>query len=42
MELQQKKKKKLQKSLQGCLFILFVLIGFVPMRLVNDVTGNTV
>ena len=42
MELQQKKKKKLQKSLQGCLFVLFVLIGFVPMRLVNDVTGNTV
>ena len=42
MELQQKKKKKLHKSLQGCLFILFVLIGFVPMRLVNDVTGNMV
>ena len=42
MELQRKKRKKLQKSLQGCLFILFVLIGFVPMRLVNDVTGNMV
>lgn len=42
MELQQKKKKKLQKSLQGCLFVLFVLVGFVPMRLVNDVTGNMV
>lgn len=42
MQLQQKKKKKLQKSLQGCLFILFMLIGFVPMRLVNDVTGNMV
>lgn len=42
MELQQKKKKKLQKSLQGCLLILFVLIGFAPMRLVNDVTENMV
>jgi len=42
MELQRKKRKKLQKSLQGCLFVLFVLIGFVPMRLVNDVTGNMV
>ena len=42
MELQQKKKKKLQKSLQGCLFVLFVLVGFVPMRLVNGVAGNMV
>lgn len=42
MELQRNKRKKLQKSLQGCLFVLFVLIGFVPMRLVNDVTGNMV
>ncbi len=42
MELQQKKKKKLQKSLQTCLFMLFILIGFVPMRLVNQLTENTI
>ncbi len=41
MKLPGAKKKKVQKSLQACLFILFVAIGIVPMLLVNQLTENT-
>ena len=34
-------KRKLKKSLQACLFILFVVLGLIPMLLVNRLTENT-
>lgn len=35
-------KIKLKKSLQGCLFILFIVIGLIPMFLVNRLAQKTI
>lgn len=35
------KKIKLRKSLQACLFVLFVVLGIIPMLLVNRLTEET-
>ena len=35
------KKLKIRKSLQACLFVLFVLMGLIPMLLVNQITQRT-
>ncbi|MBQ8814658.1 MAG: two-component sensor histidine kinase [Lachnospiraceae bacterium] len=35
------KKFKIKKSLQACLFVLFILIGLVPMLVVNGLTERT-
>ena len=41
MTLPENKKKKVRKSLQASLFILFVLLGLIPMILSNRVGKNT-